>query len=157
MENFLEKPNDAVGGWPLCPFAKKARISDKMYISFIDWDNFNKEINKSLPMLEHKDIAVLMFEVNEINSDQLMDYIYYVNQMLMQKNYVLIADHPMYKEELNGVNIHFGEYGLILIFKLDKLNQLALHLKEKGYFKFWPKERIKQNINWRFKNEDLSE
>lgn len=151
MENVLEKPREKLGGWPLCPFAKKARTNNGIYISFIDWTNIDEEIYKSLLNLEEKEVGVLLFDPEELNNNKLFDYIYHKNKKLVKKNYVLIMDHPDEKEELNGISTHFQYAGIVLVFKLDKLNSATKLLKEKGYFKYWSKDRIEEGVNWRLK------
>jgi hypothetical protein len=69
----------------------------------------------------------------------------------MEKDYLLIMDHPDEKEELNGISTHFQHAGIVLVFKLHKLNSATKYLEEKGYFKHWPKDRIEEGINWRLK------
>jgi hypothetical protein len=151
MKNVLEKPNKNLGGWSLCPFARKARINNQIYISFIDWINIDDEIDKSLLNLEKKDVCVLLFDPKELNNNKLFDYIYNKNKVLMEKDYLLIMDHPDEKEELNGISTHFQHAGIVLVFKLHKLNSATKYLEEKGYFKHWPKDRIEEGINWRLK------
>lgn len=157
MKDFLEAPNEKLGGWSLCPFANKARTNNKMHISFIDWSNINEEIDEAILKLDEKEVGVLLFDPKEIDNNELLVYAYDANKILMKKNYVLIMDHPYENEILNGININFGVAGIILVFKLDKLNNATRLLKAKGYFKHWPQERIKEGINWRFKNEDICE
>jgi hypothetical protein len=157
MENVLEKPRKELGGWSLCPFAKKARTQDKIYVSFIDWQNIHAEIKKSFIELESKEVGVLLFDPKEINSIELGYFVVNINESIMKHNYIIIPDHPDNNEILNGINTHFNEAGIILVFKLDFLNKSALFLKEKGYFYHWPKNRIKEGINWRYNNKDLSE
>lgn len=157
MKDFLEVPNEKLGGWSLCPFANKARKNNKMYISFIDWENINEEIDKAILSLDDKEVGVLLFDPKEINNNELLVYLYDANNILMEKNYVLIMDHPDENEILNGINTHFGIAGIILVFKLDHLNNATRLLKAKGYFKYWPQDRIREGINWRFKNEDICE
>jgi len=153
MENILEAPNKNLGGWSLCPFAKKARLNNKIHISFVDWSNLDQEINLCLPKLKEKDVCVLLFDHKEINNNKLIVYAYNKNKSLMKDNYIIIVDHPEEKETLNGQSTHFEEAGIILLFNLEKLNKATMYLKDKGYFKYWPLERIAEGVDWRLTND----
>ena len=135
MENFLEIPRESLGGWALCPFAKKARLKNRIHISFIDWSNLDKEIELSINALKEKEVGALLFDPSEMNNTELQKYINdKLNPRLMKNNHIVIVDHPEEKETLKGLSTHFGEAGIILVFELDKLNKATMYLKSEGYF-----------------------
>jgi hypothetical protein len=71
--------------------------------------------------------------------------------MLMPINYVILEDHPDSPEYINEVNMNFGECGLLVIQKLDKLNKASEQLKEKGYYDVWSQQDLDDVVSWRYK------
>ena len=69
----------------------------------------------------------------------------------MPINYVILEDHPLSPEYINGVNMNFGSCGLLLMQKLDKLNSASDQLRDKGYYKHWSKEDLDSVVTWRNK------
>ena len=69
----------------------------------------------------------------------------------MPMNYVILEDHPNIVENINGVCMNFGECGLMVLQKLDKLNNASDQLREKGYYKHWSQEDLDSVVSWRYK------
>jgi len=153
IENFLEKPNKAFGGWTPCPYIRNSRLNNKLHIVFIDNVTINNDINNNLNQLATKDCVVFLFNHNEINFCEADNIVIDFNNNMMKNNYVIIMDHPDNPEDINGENINFGKCGILLLFKLDYLNKLANTLKKKGYFDFWPKGSYEQRIAWRYTSD----
>jgi hypothetical protein len=69
----------------------------------------------------------------------------------MTKNYVILEDHPHSPEYVNGVHMNFGKCGLLIIQKLDKLNNATDQLREKGYYTHWSQKDLDSVVSWRTK------
>lgn len=151
MTEFVEQPHPALNNWPPCPYARQARVSNKMEIVFAS-DDLLASIEQSLPKLENKDVVVICFDHNLIDANQLESMIgAYNTDSLMPRNYVVLEDHPNKPEILNGVTMNFGHCGLLLLSRLDVLNDASVQLRSKGYYDHWPKENLDYVVNWRFK------
>lgn len=64
MEDFIEKPHDAFGGLPVCPFARPARLRGRL--SFVLTDNFFPLHIVSIAhnwdvYADHSDALILLF------------------------------------------------------------------------------------------------
>lgn len=152
MEGFVEKPNSKLGDWPPCPYARQARINNKIEIQFSEIDTLLSYVNNCLPLLEDKEVVVICFDHNRINATTLQEWVNEINDsLLIPKNYVILEDHPNAVEYVNGVKMNFGSCGLLIIQKLNKLNDASMQLQEKGYYNHWDKESLDYVVNWRNK------
>lgn len=149
MQNFVEQPHPNLGQWSPCPYARAARLSDKVSIKFCIPFEFEDLIRESLATLEQKDVVIICFDHHLITAPELQKFVRRVNQLLMPVDYVILEDHPDAEEILNGVKMNFGECGLLLFQKLSKLNSASEMLKAKGYYDTWPKENLDDVVTWR--------
>lgn len=151
MTEFVEVPNDKLGNWPPCPYARQARINNNIGIKFCEVFEFDDVIRESLQTLEEKEVVVICFNHNAIDPDSLQKFVKDKNELLMPINYVILEDHPDAVEHINGVCMNFGECGLLVIQKLDKLNNASEQLKSKGYYDVWTKSDLDDVVTWRYK------
>lgn len=151
MTEFVEVPNDKLGSFPPCPYARQARISDNIDIKFTEISEFSNIVRESIDSLENKEVVVICFNHYDINPVELQEWVNKMNEMLMTKNYVILEDHPHSPEYVNGVHMNFGKCGLLIIQKLDKLNNASDQLREKGYYTHWSQKDLDSVVSWRTK------
>lgn len=151
MTDFIEVPNPKLGDWAPCPFARQARVNNTISIKFATIPELTEVIKESIETLSHKEVVVICFDHNFIDPVELQSYVEGMNQTLMPINYVILEDHPLSPEYINGVNMNFGSCGLLLMQKLDKLNSASDQLHDKGYYKYWSKEDLDSVVTWRNK------
>ena len=151
MTDFVEKPNPLLNDWAPCPFARQARMTDKIEIVFSEPRKLKDTIEKNLPVLESKDVLIVCFEHEGIHYELLKEVVRLQNAKLAKRDYVILEDHPEDPEILNGVKMNFGKCGLLLVQKLSKLNAASEQLRQKGYYDTWPEENLDAVVNWRNK------
>ena len=151
MVNFIEKPNSLLGNWAPCPYARQARIANKIEVQFTEVSNMFETINQQLSKLEHKDVIIICFDHNRISPEFLQEFVVSTNTLLMKNDYVILEDHPNTPEYVNGVKMNFGHCGLLLLQKLSKLTEASDLLKEKGYYDVWSKHNLNDVVDWRNK------
>jgi hypothetical protein len=151
MVNFIEKPNSLLGNWAPCPYARQARIANKIEVQFTEVSSMFETINEQLSKLEHKDVIIICFDHKRISPEFLQEFVVGTNTMLMKNDYVILEDHPNTPEYVNGVKMNFGHCGLLLLQKLSKLTDASNLLKEKGYYDVWSKHNLNDVVNWRNK------
>jgi hypothetical protein len=154
LETFVEQPHPALGNWAPCPYARAARLGNKIEIIFTRWDTLTLTVENYLYALEEKDVLVICFDHKKITSDRLENLVKQHNKSLMPRNYVILEDHPDTIEYVNGVHMNFGHCGLLVVQKLDKLNTASDQLRNKGYYTHWDSTALDQVVSWR-KNEIL--
>jgi hypothetical protein len=145
LVDFVEKPNPLLNNWPPCPYARQARISNKIHIVF----DSPLSIAQYVPLLDTYDVVVLCFDHTQFSFSQIELFTQHVNSVLLWRDYVVLEDHPDSEELVNGVKMNFGECGLMILQRLSKLNTAADQLKDKGYYDTWSKENLDEVVDWR--------
>lgn len=151
MCEFVEVPNPKLGDWAPCPYARHARINNKIKIVFASLDNLNSTVKNSTAFLEDMEVVVICFDHSLVNPVILQEWVESMNNDLMPKNFVVLEDHPESPEYINGVKMNFGECGLLILQKLDKLNIASEQLKAKGYYSVWNQQDLDSVVSWRHK------
>lgn len=144
--DFVEKPNPLLNNWPPCPYARQARVNNKIHIVF----DSPLAIANYVSFLENYDVVVLCFNHLEFTATQIELFTRHINSILMSKDYVVLEDHPNTEEFINGVKMNFSECGLMVLQKLSKLNSAADQLQDKDYYHAWSKENLDEVVNWRY-------
>jgi hypothetical protein len=146
LTTFVEQPNQLLNNWPPCPYARQARLANKIHVVF----DSPLEIARYVTFLDRYDVVVLCFDHAEFTSSQVELFTQHINSILIHKDYVVLEDHPNSEEFVNGVKMNFGKCGLMILQRLSKLNTAADQLKEKGYYTTWSEENLDQVVNWRY-------
>lgn len=147
MEEFVEAPHPMLGGWPPCPYARQARLSnnidirqgldpyaDCMSLLYYDW---SKE--------------VVIFWYDDIEPDLFVEDVICANNTLLSKDIVALEDHPATEEIIAGVKMNFGLCPIIVLQKNSKLNEAADQLRAKDYYKTWSQKDLDKIVSWRYK------
>lgn len=151
METFVEQSHPSLGNWPPCPYARSARLNNKINILESNIDNLSNEVKQCLSSLELYDVIIICFDHTQISVTDCESLVNRLNVELMPQNYVILEDHPDSIEEISGVVMNFGYCGLLIISELTKLNQASNVLKKKGYYNSWTQENLDDVVSWRFK------
>ena len=151
LENFVEIPNEKLNGWSPCPYAKKARLENKIKIVIAEDNNIFKNIFNHIEKLnEGYEVIVYCFD-KDIDIDYFTKATQELNNHKDKSGFVFLEDHPSVKESVNGVFMNFGQAALILAQRLDLLTLSSLKLKKKGYYDVWTPENLEEVVNWRNK------
>jgi hypothetical protein len=151
LTDFVEVPNPKLGDWSPCPFARQARLNNKISIKFSSIADLTQAVRESVVALESKEVVVVCFDHNNIDPVEFQAYVEGMNKTLVPSNYVILEDHPSAPEYINGVCMNFGHCGLLVIQRLDKLNKASDQLQEKGYYDSWSKKDLDSVVTWRYK------
>ena len=149
MINFVEKPNPQLGNWAPCPYARKARIENKIEILFADAADLEIQVELALPLLATKEAFAMCFDHNKISPQELEERMQKLNAALMPRDYVVLEDHPDNQEYIAGVRMNFSKCGILLVQSLTQLNEAAAKLKDKGYYDVWSHKNLEYVVNWR--------
>ena len=150
MKDFVEKPNPLLKNWAPCPYARQARIADKIKVYWSHQADIQNVISTSLMQLTDNDAVIIAFDHNLIDAQTLTDKVNDWNtNWLMPKDFVILEDHPDTVENISGLNMNFGKCGLIILQRLSELNHASEKLKEKGYYDTWSEDDLNFVVNWR--------
>lgn len=146
LVDFVEKTNPLLNNWPPCPYARQARLANRIHIVF----DSPLEIAGYVTFLDNHDVVILCFDSAEYSASQIELFTQHINSSLIWKDCVVLEDHPDSKEFVNGVKMNFEECGLMILQRLSKLNTSADQLKDKGYYNTWSEENLDHVVNWRY-------
>lgn len=148
MEEFVEKPHPSLGGWPPCPYARQARLSNQ-----IDIRPGIDPLTDCL-RVEHdawpKEVIVYWYDHTKFLPEAFVRDVEQANKRLLKKDIVALEDHPDTEEIISGIKMNFGYCAIIVLQKNSKLNQAADQLREKGYYHTWSQSDLDKIVTWRY-------
>jgi hypothetical protein len=153
-KHFLEVPNLHLGGVPACPFAKKAWLDKKVWVSVKSkYIPYKKELNNCLKNLDFSVVEILIFcdPYFSYSSNELYIATEEYNKNYNKKNLFFMSFHPSNpatkKEQKflvspnNNTNLPSPDYkySMMLVQKFSQLQAASDKLHGQGYYKLWPK------------------
>ena len=142
ISNFVEVKNPALGGWPPCPYARKARLERDFEVR-LGLAPIHDLVQLSQRGLGGKSVVVLAYDPDHVSHQELSYAIATVNQKFLLPNDLLaLEDHPGDPEIVNGVSMNQGTYALALVQSLSDLDAKAKIMAAKGFYDSWPEEYL---------------
>ena len=142
ITDFVEVPHPALGGWPPCPYAKKARLERDFDIR-IGMDPYFDLVNLSIDGLGGKSVVIYVYDANYWKYDQFSFSLKCANlDYLLKKDILALEDHPADQEIVNGICMNQGTYAMAMCQSLSDLNVKAKHMASKGFYDAWPEEYL---------------
>ena len=153
-EHSLEIPNLHLGGVPACPFAKKAWLDKKVWVSVKSkYTPYKKELNNCLKNLDFSVSEILIFcdPYFSYSPDELHIATKEYNEWYNRKDLYFMSFHPSNpatEEEQkflvspnNNTNLPNTDYkySMMLVQKFSQLQEASDKLHRQGYYKLWPK------------------
>jgi hypothetical protein len=144
IETFVEVKNPALGNWPPCPYARKARLERDFEVR-LGLAPMHDLIQISQRGLGGKSVVIIAYDRQEHTHDDFSRAVDVANQKFLLPNDLLaLEDHPDDLELVNGVIMNQGTYTLALVQSLSDLNAKAKTMAEKGFYNSWPEEYLEQ-------------
>ena len=144
IEEFLEIPNPALGGWSPCPYARRARL-DNAYEVTLGNNILFDIINIATQGLGGRDVVIIAYDPADYRGPDFELAVHAAcEQYLLPRDLIALVDHPGLPELVNGVTMNQGTYALILIQNLTDLNQKAAAMGRKGFYDTWPDAYLKE-------------
>lgn len=142
IENFVEVPHPALGGFPPCPYARSARLKNS-YAVFLGIDPYYDLKFRGRQGMGGKEVIIYVYDPQEWNHDMLAGSIDLVNrEVLLPRDLLALEDHPDDVENVNGVIMNQGKYALALLQSLGDLNAKARIMAQKGFYDSWPEDYL---------------
>lgn len=139
--NFVEVPHPALGGFPPCPYAKKARL-DRDFEIRLGMDPYFDL--KTLPSMGlPKSVIIYVYDPKEWSHKLLSASISAANDMYLVPNDIIaLEDHPDDPEIVNGISMNQGTYAMAMCQSLSDLNAKARLVARKGFYDAWPEDYL---------------
>jgi hypothetical protein len=142
IETFVEIPHPALGGWPPCPYAKKARLEQDFAVH-IGMDPYFDLVNLARDGLGGKSVVIFVYDPAEWPYDQFSYSLRAANEnYLLKQDILALEDHPSDTEIVNGVCMNQGDYAMAMCQSVTDLNIRAKHMASKGFYNTWPEEYL---------------
>lgn len=139
ITGFVERPHPLLNGWAPCPFARRARLDNRLDLrqGTTPWrDLFQADVGDF-------DVVCWIYDPKRIDSQELNRAVDRLNEEhLLPRGLIALADHPDHVEEAQGVRFNQGEWALVLLQSRDKLQEHARMLANKGYYDGWPEQYL---------------
>jgi hypothetical protein len=148
ITDFVEVPHPALGGWPPCPYAKKARLERDFDVRigmdpYFDLKNLAQDgITKS--------VVMFVYDPAEWSYEQFSYSLKAANEnYLLAKDILALEDHPDDPEWVNGICMNQGTYVMAMCQSLSDLNIKAHHMASKGFYNTWPEQYLQGLFQYR--------
>jgi len=142
IENFVEVPHPALGGFPPCPFARQARMK-RTFEVYLGSDPYYDLKNRSRWGMGDREVIIYAYDPAEWPYKLFSTSIESANtEHLLRVDMLALEDHPAAVENVNGVIMNQGKYALALVQCLSDLNVKARQMASKGFYHDWPEEYL---------------
>jgi hypothetical protein len=148
MANFVEVPHAALGGWAPCPYARKARLDRDFEVRLgVDPYVDLKDVAQTGII---KSVVIFVYESTAYTAEQFHTQLELANtEFLVNKDLLVLEDHPALPEIVNGISMNQGTYALALVQSLSDLNQKAKAMARKGFYDTWPEDYLQELFSHR--------
>jgi hypothetical protein len=144
----ISEKKDELGGFSICPFAKKALDDRKIFWGYIGVQPVTQILSYLALTPEYELVAFYNLD-RTMTNDDLLNVIKECQAKM--PDVVFLKDHPDEPGYINGVYTGNGQYPLILAQPRDKLNEAREKLKRTKYYDSWSDEY--KNEIWSYGNE----
>ena len=142
IENFVEVPHPALGGFPPCPFARQARLK-RTFEVYLGSDPYYDLKNRARWGMGNWEVIIYAYDPVEWSRELFSASIKSANtEHLLRADILALEDHPEDIENVNGVIMNQGKYALALVQCLSDLNTKAKQMASKGFYHGWPEEYL---------------
>lgn len=133
--DFVEKPTPLLNGWPPCPYARQARLQHKVELRPGILDPYG---DCELVEMGALDVIGYVYDPTKFTSGEFNRQVNQANvDWLLDRGLLALADHPQDQEIVNGVCMNQGQWAIMFVQDLHKLNQAAQQLAHKGFYHGW--------------------
>ena len=146
--DWLATPNEAFGGFPVCPFVEKERASGKLKYEVFEV-GFTKPLFNLVDEWDMDDNynSMIIAHISDIKLNEYKAFQHYINRELRKRKmgYVkVICFHPDDTFEVDGVRSRSkAPYFLINVAYADELNKSHQRLLHTDYFNKFTEENRK--------------
>jgi len=148
IENFVEVPHPALGGWAPCPYARKARLDRDFEVRLGVDPYFDLKFIAQTGIT--KSVVIFVYESTAYSYKHFHAHLESANQeFLLGQDLLALEDHPDSAEIVNGVSMNQGTYALALVQSLSDLDKKAQSMARKGFYETWPEEYLTELFNHR--------
>jgi len=139
IKTFVEIPNSDFGNFPVCPYAKEARKSNRVNIIEFYNDRPDSDIKicvENIDLTKH-DVTLLIFEKDRWDIRETFKIARKTQIIAENRGLVFAEDHPEWGEVIGNTDITNGNYIIFFIQNYEKTFKFASKLRKTDYYKTW--------------------
>jgi hypothetical protein len=146
----ISKKKDELGGFAICPFAKKAFEEKKVFWSYIGYETEAYILRYIEATPDDFEVIIFYNLSKNLTNEDLLSIIAKLQEKM--PDMVFLKDHPDNPGFINGVNTSNGEYPTILVQPRNKLEESRNKLLKTKYYDHWSEEYKKEIFGYGSKN-----
>lgn len=154
VEDVLSVPHDLLNSLPICPFARKAILDNR--VNFVRTSDYNKDIESLLQSWDDSTHALIFVCDEDIDAVQFAEDVKELNKKFLPKDLVLLEDHVDIEEPFHGIKFNNGKYNIVIAQRLHSINEASRSLERSGYYINWSDELYNDVVRWRFESNGPS-
>ena len=145
VKRISEKKSE-LGGFSICPFAKKALEDKKVFWSYIECEPIAYISRYMESMIEEYEI-VLFYNTNKnLSNNECLNIIHTLNQKF--SDIIFLKDHPDDPGYIKNIYTGNGEYPVILAQPRKNLEEARDKLSKSKYYDYWSEEYKNEIFNY---------
>ncbi|ERT04324.1 hypothetical protein M595_5723 [Lyngbya aestuarii BL J] len=152
MTNFLEQPHPVFGGLPVCPYTRKARLSNQILYK-VDHFGVNYSLNSDSTLIQsiqdfhqsqHYEVLLILHpNPQAMTPEQTQEFIHCLNPMISAWGLIAFGGHPDESFNIQGVYTRRLPYINLTIQAQYLLTQASDTLLKTKYYHNWTPENLK--------------
>lgn len=153
MKEFLEKPHQVFQGLPICPFARKARLENRILYK-VHCFSSHSDLNPDSPVMEmirefcqeegYEVLLILHPEKQALTQAQMQQFIDRLNAKITPDGLVAFSGHPDQEFNIQGVYTRQEPYLNFTVQYNERLKDASdLLLKTTDYYQNWTAENLR--------------
>lgn len=151
LESVLEKPHSIFGELPICPFAKGARLQNRIFYKVLTLRSaelaLNRQLMNALGEFYIRDCYEVMLVISSnptaLSVNQVDQLVANLNQRLAPLKLVVFGGHPADDFNIQSVRTRQEPYVNLTVQSIERLKDASRHLlEETNYYQNWSSENL---------------
>jgi len=152
FESVLEKPHSVFNGLPICPFAKKARLQNKIFYKVLDLSfaelEPDSELMNSIRAFQdsgvYEVLLIICPNLQALTVKQVQEMVVVLNQRISSSGLVAFGGHPQDDFIVQGVYTRREPFINMTVQSSERLQAASRDLEKTDYYQNWSPENLEQ-------------
>jgi hypothetical protein len=147
--DFVEQPHPKLGNLPVCPFARKARLENRIQFEVLELTR--EGILALVPSFKAKPELHMMICIHPrkdgLSSAEVYRLVEVLNQALPAMNLSALGGHPEDPFNIDGLYTRREPYPNIQLLRLDVGERAHQSIKNSGYYDRWTESNLRDTMS----------
>ena len=150
LDTVLEQPHPVFGGLPICPFAKKARLQNKIFYTVLtlsmDQLHADSALRQAIAAFQESSqydvLLVISPDETALTVAQVQDFVEQLNRDLAPQGLTAFGGHPQDTFNVQGVFTRREPFINLTIQSMTVLQTASQQLARTTYYQHWSAENL---------------